>query len=225
MPVGDAGPAAPIGSGQSGCLQVLLLVENFDMLLGEQVSSEEGWVLRQALQTEPELLVMASAVTSLTEVDDGEEALYGFFHRVDLRPLDDHEVRTLWHQVTGVDLAGDRAVPIRILTGGNPRLITVLGRFSQHPDLGSLRQDLELSIDEYTPFFQSQHRGPGGRRAQGLCHLADIWAPATAAEVAAVARLDSSKVSALLGRLVRRGTVEIVEEESGRRAPMILRRC
>jgi len=198
-------------------LRVLLLIENLDMLLGEQVSSQDGWSLRQALQTEPELLVIASAVTRFTQVEDADEALYGFFHRLDLGPLDDGEVRTLWREVTGVDLDGDRAVPIRILTGGNPRLITVLGRFSRHPDLGGLRRDLELLIDEYTPFFKANIEALPAVERKVFVTLADIWAPATAAEVAQAARLDTSKVSALLGRLVRRGAVEIVDEEPGRR--------
>ncbi|MGH9224256.1 MAG: hypothetical protein ACRD2W_10875 [Acidimicrobiales bacterium] len=80
---------------------------------------------------------MASAVTRLSDAE--ADAFYGFFHNIDLRPLDDRDVRALWHAVTGVDLAGRRAVPIRFLTGGNPRLVTVLGRFSHAPDLGGLR--------------------------------------------------------------------------------------
>jgi hypothetical protein len=206
-----------LGAARSRGRRVLLLAENLDMLLGDQVSSEEGWTLRQALQTEPELLLMASAVTTFAQVDEAGEALYGFFHRIDLRPLDDAEVRTLWREVTGVDLAGNRAVPIRILTGGNPRLITVLGRFSRQPDLHSLRQDLELLIDEYTPFFKANIEALPAVERKVFVTLADIWAPATAAEVAERARMDTSKVSSLLGRLVRRGAVNVVEEEQGRR--------
>jgi hypothetical protein len=206
-----------LGAARSRGLQVLLLVENLDMLLGDQVASEEGWTLRQALQTEPGLLLMASAVTTFAQVEEAGEALYGFFHRVDLRPLDDAEVRTLWREVTGIDLVGDRAVPIRILTGGNPRLITVLGRFSRQPDLHGLRQDLELLIDEYTPFFKANIEALPAVERKVFVTLADIWAPATAAEVAERARIDTSKVSALLGRLMRRGAVQVVEVERGRR--------
>ena len=197
--------------------RVLLLAENLDMLLGDQVASEEGWTLRQALQNEPELLLIGSAVTTFAQVEEAGEALYGFFHRVDLRSLPDAEVRTLWREVTGVDLAGDRVVPIRILTGGNPRLITVLGRFSKQPNLGSLRHDLELLIDEYTPFFKANIETLPPVERKVFVTLADIWAPATAAEVAERARMDTNKVSSLLGRLMRRGAVQILDEESGRR--------
>jgi len=198
--------------------RVLLLAENLDMLLGEQVASDENWTLRRALQTEPELLLMASAVATFAQMEDSGEALYGFFHRVDLRPLCDADVRTLWREVTGVELAGDRVVPVRILTGGNPRLITVLGRFSRDPELGRLREDLELLIDEYTPFFKANIEALPPTERKVFVTLADIWDPATAAEVAERARMETSKVSALLGRLMRRGAVQIVEEGSpGRR--------
>ncbi len=206
-----------LGAARARGRRVLLLAENLDMLLGDQVPGDEGWTLRQALQTEPGLLLMASAVATFAQVQDEGEALYGFFHRVDLRPLDDAEVRTLWREVTGVDLAGDRVTPIRILTGGNPRLVTVLGRFSEHPDLSGLRQDLELLIDEYTPYFKANVEALPPVERKVFVKLADIWAPATAAEVAARARIDTSKVSALLGRLMRRGVVQVFEEAPGRR--------
>jgi len=196
--------------------KVLLLVENLDMLLGHQVASDEGWALRQALQTEHDLLLMATAVSTFVQAEEAREAFYGFFHRIDLRPLGDDDVRSLWRDVTGVDLAGSRAVPIRILTGGNPRLITVLGRFSEHPDLSNLRQDLELLIDDYTPYFKANIEALPPVERKVFVTLADIWAPATAAEVAERTRMSSSKVSALLGRLVGRGAIEIVDQEAGR---------
>lgn len=196
--------------------KVLLLAENLDMVLDEQVAAEEGWALRQALQTEPDLLLIGSAVATFARMEDSGEAFYGFFHRVDLGPLGDDDVRVLWAKVTGVELAGDRIVPIRILTGGNPRLISVLGRFSQRGDLTSLREDLELLIDEYTPYFKANIEVLPPVERKVFVTLADIWAPATAAEVAEKARMSSSQVSSLLGRLVRRGAVQAVDLGPGK---------
>lgn len=207
-----------LGAGRDRGKQVLLLAENFDMLLGDQVPSEEGWTLRQALQTEHELLLMASAVTNFAGLEDGDEPFYGFFHRIDLRPLDDDEVAVLWKALTDAGIPRARALAVRILTGGNPRLITVLARFTKNPDLSCLRQDLELLIDEYTPFFKANIEALPPVERKVFVTLADIWAPATAAEVAERARMETSKVSALLGRLMRRGAVEVVEDdEPGRR--------
>jgi len=196
--------------------KVLLLAENVDMLLDDQVGADDGWALRQALQTEPDLLLMATAVGTFAQLDEPGKAFYGFFHRLDLGPLDDDDVRALWRKVTGAELAGDRIVPVRILTGGNPRLVSLLGRFSTRPDLGSLWDDLELLIDEYTPYFKASIETLPPVERKVFVTLADIWAPATAAEVAEKARMTSSQVSALLGRLVRRGAVRPVEEDRGR---------
>jgi hypothetical protein len=196
--------------------KVLLLAENLDMLLDDQVAADDGWTLRAALQSEPHLLLIGSSVTSFSRLESSGEAFYGFFHRIDLGPLGDDDVRALWHKVTGVELAGDRIVPIRILTGGNPRLVSVLGRFSERGDLSSLRQDLELLIDEYTPYFKANIEVLPATERKVFVTLADIWAPATAAEVAQKARMTSSQVSALLGRLVRRGAVQAVDAGGSR---------
>lgn len=205
-----------LGAARARGRKVLLLAENFDMLLDDQVAADDGWALRQALQTEPDLLLMASAVTAFAQVEETGKAFYGFFHRLDLGPLDDDDVRALWQKVTGAELAGDRIVPIRILTGGNPRLVSLLGRFSTRPDLGSLWEDLELVIDEYTPYFKASIEVLPPVERKVFVTLADLWAPATAAEIAAKARMTSSQVSALLGRLVRRGAVLPVATETGR---------
>jgi DNA-binding transcriptional ArsR family regulator len=193
------------------------LAENLDMVLDEQIDSQGGWSLRQALQNEPDLLLMGSAVNTFASLEDADEALYGFFHRIDLCPLDDAAARILWQSVTGVDLADGRAAAIRILTGGNPRLVTVLGRFSDQPDLSNLRADLDLLIDEYTPFFKANIEALPPVERKVFVTLADIWNPATAAEIAERTRMTSSQVSSLLGRLVRRGAVEIVEDERGKK--------
>ncbi len=196
--------------------RLLLLAENLDMLLDDQMGATEGWSLRQALQTENNLLLVATAVTTFAAVEEAGEAFYGFFHRIDLHPLDDASARLLWQKLTGADLAGDRIVPVRILTGGNPRLLTVMARFSTSPDLRDLRHDLELLIDEYTAYFKANIEALPVVERKVYVTLADIWAPATAAEVAERTRMTSSQVSVHLGRLVRRGAVQAVEHDEGR---------
>lgn len=206
-----------LGAGRSRGRRLLLLTENLGMLLGDQVEDADRWALRQTLQTENGLLLVATAVTSFAQVEHAGEAFYGFFHRVDLDPLGDDDVRTLWHDLTGIELAGDRVVPIRVLTGGNPRLVSVLGQFSHRADLRGLRESLELLIDEYTPYFKANIEALPTVERKVFVTLADIWAPATAAEVAERARMSSSKASSLLGRLARRGAVRTVHHEGKQR--------
>ena len=205
-----------LAAGRSRGRKILLLAENLDMLLDDQVSAEEGWSLRQTLQTEHDLLLVATAVTSFAQVEESGEAFYGFFHRLDLDPLGDDEIRTLWREVNGETLAGQRVVPIRVLSGGNPRLVAVLAQFAHRPNVPGLRESLDLLIDEYTPYFKANIEALPALERKVFSTLADIWAPATSAEVAERARMSSNKVSALLNRLVRRGAVQVVGQESGR---------
>ncbi|HEY8201992.1 MAG TPA: tetratricopeptide repeat protein, partial [Actinomycetota bacterium] len=75
---------------------------------------------------------------------------------------------------------------------------------------------LELLIDGYTPFFKANIEMLPTVERKVFVTLAEIWAPATAAQVADRARMNSSKVSAILGRLVRRGAVAVVDQDQGK---------
>ncbi|HET7487230.1 MAG TPA: tetratricopeptide repeat protein [Acidimicrobiales bacterium] len=206
-----------LDAGRRAGRKVLLLPENLDVLLGEQGGGADAWRLRQVLEAEHDLLLVGSAVTTFHQLDDAGRALFGVFHRIDLRPLGDDEVRAVWLAVTGVDLPVERAAAVRIVAGGNPRLVTVLGRFSRHPDLGDLQSALGLLIDGYTPYFKAMAEALPPAERKVFATLADRWVPATAAEVAAHARLTASQVSAQLARLVRRGVVDVVDDYGGKR--------
>lgn len=204
------------GARRSG-RKVLLLAENMHMVFEDQVNDDAGWALRQVLQNEPDMLLMASAVTTFRQVEDSNEALFGFFHRVELQPLSDPEVARLWRDVTSVDLPAGRVAAVRILTGGNPRLVTILAGFARDPELRHLRQELEALIDEYTPYFKANIEALPATERKVFVTLADIWAPASAAEVAKRARMSSSQVSSLLQRLARRGAVDVLGSGRSRR--------
>jgi hypothetical protein len=205
-----------LGAARASGRRVLLLAENVDMLLDEQVDSDDTWALRQALQTERDLLLMVSAVTTFDQVEHEGEAFYGFFHRIDLRPLDDDDVRTMWATITTIDLRANRAAPIRIVTGGNPRLVAVLAQFARQPTVRGLRESIELLVDDYTPYFKANIEALAPKERKVFITLADIWSPATTAEIAARARMGTSAVSSLLNRLVGRGAVEVVGDAKGK---------
>jgi hypothetical protein len=205
-----------LGAARARGRKVLLLAENLDMVFDEQVESDDTWTLRQALQTENDLLLMASAVTTFAQVEHEGEAFYGFFHRIDLRPLDDDDVRTMWATITTIELSPRRAAPIRIVTGGNPRLVTVLAQFARQPTVRGLRESIELLVDDYTPYFKANIEALAPKERKVFITLADIWSPATTAEIAARARMGTSAVSSLLIRLMGRGAVEVIGEGRGK---------
>ena len=107
-------------------------------------------------------------------------------------------------------------MPIHILTGGNPRLITKIASFGVGESFRNLMPSLITLVDDHTEYFKGhlEQLPPVERRI--YIALARSWRPATAKEVAAVARTTTNKTSSLLRRLVRRGVVTS-EGESPRR--------
>lgn len=204
-----------LGAARSRGAKVLLLLENLNMLLDEQLGSDDAWRLRGVLQEESDLLLIGSAVASFAAIDNDGEAFLGFFDLVRLEPLDVDETRTLWRALTFEDLPGTQAQPIQIITGGNPRLITLLAQFTSHVNVMGLLEDLESLIDEYTPYFKANIEALPAKERKVFSTLADLWSPSSTAEVARAARLDTRTVSTYLGRLVWRGAVRKAPQDQG----------
>jgi DNA-binding MarR family transcriptional regulator len=203
-----------VGTAEQRGVRLLLLVENLDMLFNEQLTEDDGWALRKTLQNEPSILLIGSAIAPFAQIESHGSALFEFFRIIHLDGLDAAETAALWEHVTGAPLPDGQAEPVRLLTGGNPRMITILGVFATRPDLSGLLDDLELLVDEYTPYFKANIEQLPPVERKIFVTLADLWTPSTAAEVGARARMDSSKVSALLGRMAKRGLVTTLDPEA-----------
>ena len=84
------------------------VVENLNMMFGDIVDPQTGWRLRQTLQTEPRILLLASATSRFQEIDDPKRALYDLFRVLTLQPLRAEECALLWQTVSGRPRASDR---------------------------------------------------------------------------------------------------------------------
>lgn len=190
--------------------RLVLLVENLNMMFRDMVDPNAGWTLRHTLQTEPRIILLASATSRFAEMDDPDNALYDLLQAHSLEPLDTRACRVLWNQITGESPSEEKVRPLEILTGGSPRFMAVLARFGTVHSLGNLIDQLLDLIDEHTEYFKShiEYLPPQERRV--YLALADLWEPATTKEVAARARTDTNKCSALLKRLTDRGAVRVV---------------
>jgi ABC-type iron transport system FetAB ATPase subunit len=195
--------------------RILLIVENLHMLLDEQMREKDGWSLRHTLQNEPNILLLATATSRFGAVDDEKRALYEMFATYALEPLDLAECRALWIAVSGVEADERRVRPMQILTGGNPRLLAILASFGAKTSLRHLMENLTQLVDDNTDYFKSHLESLPATERKVYATLADLWAPATAREVAEAARMEVNQASALLHRLVGRGAV--VEEGHGRK--------
>ena len=189
--------------------RLLLIVENLNMLFAEMADPYMGWRLRKALQTEPRIFLLGSATSRFAEMDHPEHALYDLFRVVTLHPLDTGECEALWSTVSGQPAGTQPVRPLQVLTGGNPRLIAVIAGFETAYSFRELMDNLLDLVDEHTEYFKSHLDALPQQERRVYLALARLWKPATAREVAQLARVDVHKCSAQLNRLVDRGAVAI----------------
>ena len=192
--------------------RILLCVENLNMLLGDLTSADEAWKIRHTLMNEPRLMLLATATSRFEHIENSSQAMFEMFKLQELKSLDDDECNHIWELITGAMLPGERIKPIRILTGGNPRLLTIIAKFGAHRSFRQLLDDLVDLIDDHTEYFKNHLDNLPAIERKVYLALAGLWDASTAREIAKAARLDVNKTSSLLSRLIRRGAV-IVEEQ------------
>ena len=202
----DRARAAVMNAGESLDRHLVLMVENLQAL-PDAVDDDFGWGLRQALQTEPRLTLVATATSRFEALDDAGHAFYELFRVLCLNPLDAGSCRRLWQAVGGDERTEREIEPIRILTGGSPRLLVIVARFARHLSLHRLMEELVTLIDVHTEYFRSYLDGMPKVERRVFLALVDLWQPSSAGEIAARASLDVRTVSTMLGRLVDRGAV------------------
>ncbi|MDE0409727.1 MAG: tetratricopeptide repeat protein [Alphaproteobacteria bacterium] len=188
--------------------RLVLFVENLNMMFRDMADEDAGWRLRHTLQTEPRIVLLASATSRFDEMDSPDKAFYDLFRVLFLRPLDTGDCATLWQQVSGQSRAPQTIQALRILTGGSPRLLTIVARFGAKLSFRELMADLLNLVDDHTEYFKSHLDALPAQERRVYLALAYLWKPATAREIAERARLDTSKCSAHLARLIDRGAVE-----------------
>ena len=196
------------------CRKLVLMVENLQALC-ESVDDNFGWKLRRVLQSEPQIILLATATSRFKGLDDAREPFFELFRILRLGPLDTGECRRLWRAVSGDEADGREIRPLEILTGGDPRLLVIVAGFARHGSLRQLMEELVTLIDDHTEYFRAHLEGFAKTERRVYLAVIDLWQASSTGEIAARARMDVRPVSTLLGRLVERGAV--VVEGSGRK--------
>ena len=199
--------------------KLVLMVENLQALCAD-VDDEFGWKLREALQSEPQIILFATATSRFEELDDAQEPFFELFRTVQLDPLNTEECRRLWQIVSGDTVSGREIRPLEILTGGSPRLLVIVAGFARHRSLRRLMEELVTLIDEHTEYFRGHLEVLPKSERRVYAAVLDLWRLSSPGEIAARARMDVRVVSTMLGRLVKRGAVqEGRPRQKGRRMP------
>ncbi len=190
--------------------RLVLMVENLNMMFRDMADSKAGWRLRKILQTEPRIILLASATSRFDEIDNPAHALYDLFRVLLLNPLDTNECAVLWEAVSGKCPPPETIRSLEILTGGSPRLIAIVARFGAGRSFPELMAELLDLVDDHTEYFKSHIESLPAQERRVYLVLADLWKPATTREIAVRARLETSKCSAQLARLIERGVVQFM---------------
>ena len=189
--------------------RLVLMVENLNMLFGDMADPDAGWRLRKVLQTEPRIIVFASATSRFDEIDNPDRALYDLFRVRTLRPLDTNQCAVLWETVSGRPSAPEAVRSLEILTGGSPRLVSIVASFGAGLSFRDLMAHLLDLVDDHTEYFKGHLESLPPQERRVYLALAALWKPATTREIADQARLETSTCSAQLARLDGRGVVRV----------------
>ena len=194
--------------------RVVLMVENLQSLCSD-VGDDFGWRLRETLQSEPRVMLLATATSLFKGLDDAKRPFFELFRIVELEPLSTEACRRLWNMVSGDEQTNRQITPLRILTGGSPRLLVIVATFARHRSLRQLLEELVTLVDDHTEYFRSHLEVLAKTERRVYLAVIDLWQSSSAHEIAARARMDIRTASALIARLVDRGAV--VAEGTGRK--------
>lgn len=128
--------------------KLVLMVENLQTLSGN-VDDDFGWQLRAVLQSEPQIMLLGSALSRFEALDDADQPFFELFRFLELKPLATEECRRLWSAVSGDSATRREIRPLEILTGGSPRLLVIVAGFSRHRSLRRLTEELVMLIDVF----------------------------------------------------------------------------
>jgi tetratricopeptide (TPR) repeat protein len=201
--------------------RLVILVDNFDMIL-EQINDErDNARLRDVLMNDGTMMLIGCATTFFREARAYDQPLYNFFKIINLGNLRFVEMQELLRRRAEIDRIPDfeeklkaNASRLRVLeyfTGGSPRLVLMLYRVVTQSDISEVRRGLEKLLDEVTPYYKSKIESLPAQQRKILDHIARVSSKTregvTPSEIAEATRLKANQVSSQLKRLSELGYV------------------
>ena len=190
---------------------ILLMVENLNRFLGRPSSRSQAHLLRKILIEEDWLLAILTSPTHLNAVTKPEEPFFEFFQVKHLAEFTPEEQQQMLHKMAALEgnATFDRYLAefqsrLRALyhfTGGNPRLGAMLYDLVANHSIRQVRDELDLLLDQLTPFYQGRMNDLGKQEARLLEAMALLPEGCTPTELAREARLPAKSVRSLMIRL------------------------
>ena len=216
QPLHEAARAAALDAADRLNRRLVLMIENLQSLLAG-AEKDLGWQLRETLQSEPQIILAASATMQFEAINEADQPFFELFRKIHLKPLNLEECKRLWLAASGESVQVQEIRPLQILTGGNPRLLVICAGFAKHRSLRQLMEELVALVDEHTEYFRSHLEVLPRSERRVFISLIDLWRPSSTGEIAARARMDVRAVSTMLARLIERGAVTATQLEGSNR--------
>ena len=146
--------------------RILLLIDNFDMIL-EQIGNDiEQARLRDILMNYGTVMFIGCAPSYFHQIQDYQQPLYNFFKIFNLNDLKFPDIEDLIRRRAEIDDIPNieellqknrtRIKALETFTGGNPRLVLMLYRIIIRSDMTEVRTGLERLLDAVTPFYKDK---------------------------------------------------------------------
>jgi tetratricopeptide (TPR) repeat protein len=204
--------------------RLVLLVDNFDMIL-EQINDErDNARLRDVLMNDGTLMLIGGAPTFFHEARAYDQPLYNFFKIHNLENLRFEQMQELLRRRAEIEKIPNfeatlkanegRLRVLEYFTGGNPRLVLMLYRVVTQSDISEVRRGLEKLLDQVTPYYKSKIESLPAQQRKILDHIARVSSQTREGvrpnEIAQATRLKPNHVSSQLKRLSELGYVHAV---------------
>ena len=199
--------------------RALLLLDNLNDIFQAIDDGQALHTLRALWMTDPRCMVIGAAPSYFESITEVDQAFHDFFRVFTLDRLSQEELESFlrgYAKILGddgviriIEQAPERIAALRILTGGNPRLVKLGYRVLRDGLDGDLRQDLERLLDEATPFFKHRIDSLKAKETRRVFDaIARRWDPITVDDIRRELRKPSNYVSAQIKRLIDEGFVE-----------------
>jgi len=216
--------------------RLLLLIDNFDQIFPTTAAGErkhrkpdsEYRAFRKRLSTEAFLMTIATSVMVFQDIYAYDKGFFHFFSPVELPELSQEEAIEVLRRLGRAD--GNQEFLSRlerstvnlqtlwILTGGNPRLVTMLYHILAQREIGEPVQALWETVAGLTPMLRQELADMPRQQSKTLDALLRLNGAAAPAEISKASRLPLNVVTAQLGRLKEARYVTLDGGGKGKRA-------
>ena len=207
--------------------RAFLVIENLDEFFASVADEDEQHRLRAFLMESDRLLFAASAASYFKSSGDIDLPFYDFFRIFRLERFDRDEMLAVLHKLAEtrkdkhvlqtLSEQPERIDSLRILTGGNPRLIKMIYRLLQEGGTGTAQRDLDRLLEDCTPYFKHRIEELKTEERRVFDHVARHWDPVAVGDIQSALRRKSNQVSTYLNRLIDKGFIEEAEGSTPKR--------